>query len=138
MSSDCIFCKIVRGEIPCAKVYETDTILAFLDIAPVAFGHTLVIPKEHHDTFFDVPVSLCRDLHTALQKVGQGMMQSTKAEGMNLGMNVLQAAGQVVFHAHYHLIPRFKDDGHTLWPQKSYDHPDMMQQLAATIRNAIA
>ena len=85
MSSDCIFCKIVRGEIPCAKVYETDTILAFLDIAPVAFGHTLVIPKEHHDTFFDVPVSLCRDLHTALQKVGQGMMQSTKAEGMNLG-----------------------------------------------------
>lgn len=136
MSEECIFCKIVRGEIPCAKVYESENVLAFLDIAPVQPGHSLVIPKEHHPTLFDIPPALAEELLQALQKVGQAVMHATKAQGLNLGMNNHKAAGQLVPHAHYHLIPRFEGDGLRLWPQKSYDDTELMQKLAVGIMNA--
>jgi len=138
MSDECIFCKIVRGEIPCAKVYESDRVIAFLDIAPVQPGHALVIPKDHHPTLFDIPAALAQELQTALQRVGSAVMQATSAQGLNLGMNNHKAAGQLVPHAHYHLIPRFEGDGLSLWPQKSYDDTEKMQQLAAAIMNATA
>lgn len=137
MSEDCIFCKIVRGEIPCAKVYESDTVLAFLDISPVNKGHALVIPKDHYPTLFDIPVAHAEELLAALQNVGRAVMQSTEADGLNLGMNNYKAAGQLVPHAHYHLIPRFEADGLTLWPQNPYEDQEQMQQLAAAIHKAI-
>lgn len=137
MAEECIFCKIVRGEIPCAKVFESDSVLAFLDISPVNKGHALVIPKDHYPTMFDIPVSHAEELHAALQSVGRGVMLATKADGLNLGMNNYKAAGQLVAHAHYHLIPRFEGDGLTLWSQNPYDNQEEMQQLAAAIQNAI-
>ncbi|MDD3312092.1 HIT family protein [Pseudodesulfovibrio sp.] len=127
---DCIFCKIVAGEIPCAKVYETGTCLAFLDIAPVSAGHALVLPKDHHPTLMDVPASLGGDLLEALGKVGRAVMEATGAEGLNLFQNNYEAAGQLVHHAHFHLVPRFSGDGLRLWTQSSYDDPDEMQRLA--------
>ena len=133
MDSECIFCKIVAGDIPCAKVYESDSCLAFLDIAPVSAGHALVLPKGHYPTLMDIPFELGGDLVRALSSVGRAVMEATGADGLNLMQNNFEAAGQLVHHAHYHLIPRFSDDGLKLWPQAGYDDQDEMERLAARI-----
>ncbi|MFP5239262.1 MAG: HIT family protein [Acidobacteriota bacterium] len=137
MSADCLFCRIVRGEIPCAKVYENDAVLAFLDIAPVNKGHTLVIPKAHHADVYDLPPALGARLLEAVQAVGASFKGALGATGMNLGMNNGASAGQMVFHAHWHLIPRFDGDGLSLWPQKSYASIDEMSELARKIASFI-
>ena len=138
MGEDCIFCKIVQGEIPCAKVYETDAVLAFLDIAPVNKGHTLIVPKSHYSTLFDVPPEFGHDLLLAMRTVGKVLMDVTGATGLNMGMNNFRTAGQLVFHAHWHLIPRFDGDGLTLWEQKAYDDKDEINRLARAVREHIA
>jgi len=131
--SGCIFCKIVAGDIPCAKVFESETCLAFLDIAPVNAGHVLVLPKGHYSTLMDIPGELGGDLTQTLSKVGKAVMEATGADGLNLMQNNFEAAGQLVHHAHFHLIPRFSDDGLTLWAQTAYDDQDEMNRLAAEI-----
>ena len=134
---NCIFCKIVAGEIPCAKVYETGNVLAFLDIAPVNRGHALVIPKEHHPQLWDLPGGLGDDLLKALQRVGKAVMAATGAAGVNVMMNNHEAAGQIVMHAHFHLIPRFEDDGLRLWPQGGYGSMEEMGELAKAVAGCI-
>ena len=133
----CIFCRIVRGEIPCHEIYSTDTVLAFLDISPVTAGHALVIPKAHHATLFELPADTGRDLTLALQAVGKKVMAATKAQGLNVGMNVFEAAGQLVLHAHYHLIPRYDGDGLILWPQTPADDHEQLAKLARSIREGL-
>jgi len=135
--SDCLFCKIVAGKIPCAKVYEDHDVLAFLDIAPVSPGHTLLIPKAHHVDILDLPTNLAPALLSAIQKVGRGLLDALDAKGLNLGMNNGHAAGQVIFHAHWHLIPRHLEDGLTAWPQSGYSSSDAMHELARTIAGHI-
>jgi len=137
VDSDCIFCKIVAGEIPCAKVFESETCLAFLDIAPVNAGHALVLPKGHYPTLMDIPVEMGGDVLQALSIVGKAVMEATGADGLNLMQNNYEAAGQLVHHAHYHLIPRFSDDGLRLWEQTPYKDPDEMKRLAAEIANLV-
>lgn len=137
MSDDCIFCKIIEGKIPCAKVYDQGGIFAFLDIAPVNKGHALVVPKKHHATLFDLPPDLGRELLTALKLVGQAVMQATGAAGLNVGMNNFEVAGQLVHHAHFHLIPRHEGDGLKLWTQHAYESGEEMQKLAQAVKKAI-
>ncbi|MDQ7033210.1 MAG: HIT family protein [Desulfonauticus sp.] len=134
---ECIFCKIVKGEIPCAKIYETQNILAFLDIAPIHKGHTLVIPKEHFPTLLDLPAELGQELLETMQKVAKALQVTVKAEGINIGMNNFKPAGQIVFHAHFHVIPRYANDGLKLWPQKSYENNEEMLDLAQQISASI-
>ena len=131
--SECIFCKIVAGEIPCAKVYESEYCLAFLDIAPVSAGHALVLLKGHYPTLMDIPAELGSELLQALSRVGKAVMEATGADGLNLMQNNYEAAGQLVHHAHYHLIPRFSDDGLRLWPQSQYEDQEEMGRLATKI-----
>ncbi|SDN90598.1 histidine triad (HIT) family protein [Desulfonauticus submarinus] len=135
--SECIFCDIIHGKIPCAKVYETKNTLAFLDIAPVNKGHTLVIPKKHYPTLFDLPSELGKELLEVMQKVGEALRKTVQAEGINLGMNNFKPAGQLVFHAHFHIIPRYENDGLSLWPQKKYNNNDEMLALAQKLANNI-
>jgi histidine triad (HIT) family protein len=117
---ECIFCKIVKGEIPSNKVYEDDDILAFLDIAPVNPGHTLVIPKTHYKNLEEIPKDLLANLILVVKKVGLGIKKGIPSEGYNIGLNNDPASGQVVPHLHFHIIPRKTDDGLRLWPQKDY------------------
>ncbi|MDK2921365.1 MAG: histidine triad family protein [Desulfonauticus sp.] len=133
----CIFCEIVAGNIPCTKIYESENILAFLDIAPVNPGHTLVIPKQHYPTLLDLPPALGQELLEALQKVAKAIKEGLQADGINLGMNNYRAAGQLVFHAHFHLIPRYEKDGLTLWPQQKYESETKMQEIAQQIINKL-
>ena len=134
---DCIFCKIIRGELPCAKVLETDAVLAFLDIAPINKGHVLVIPKAHYPDIWAMPPGVAAHMQEALQKAGQGLMDALGAQGVNVGMNNGAAAGQLVFHAHWHVIPRFAGDGLAMWPPKQYDNPEEMSRTASQIATAI-
>lgn len=106
---DDIFCKIIRGEIPCHKLYEDDDVLAFLDISQVTKGHALVIPKEHYDNFLATPTELVNKVMKVAQRLGQVQIKMLGAEGVNILTNCYEAAGQTVFHFHVHVIPRYKE-----------------------------
>ena len=122
---DCIFCRIAAGELPAARVLETPLILAFLDIAPVNYGHTLVIPKAHHQNLLELPDGLWTEMGRVCRRVAQALRATLSAQGFNIGMNNFEAAGQVVFHAHIHVIPRYYTDGLQLFPQESYKPGDL-------------
>lgn len=111
MSKDCLFCKIIKGEIPCAKVYQDETVIAFLDIFPVSRGHMVVAPLEHFSTFLDFPEDRMKNYFTILQKLASQAKDNLKAEGINILQNNFEAAGQVVPHLHFHIIPRWASDG---------------------------
>lgn len=112
---DCIFCKIINGEIPCSKVYEDDKILAFLDISQTTMGHTLVVTKEHFDNFLFVPKDLLSQAISVAQKIAQAEVTGLNAKGVNILINTNEVAGQTVMHFHIHVIPRYtKEDSLTL------------------------
>lgn len=110
--SDCIFCKIVAGEIPASKVYEDDQVLAFLDITQVTKGHTLVIPKKHYRNVLDMDAEAAGQLFTTVPAIARQLKEKLGACGLNIVNNNEEAAGQTVFHTHIHLLPRFdQNDG---------------------------
>ncbi|MBI4147005.1 HIT family protein [Candidatus Woesearchaeota archaeon] len=123
--NDCIFCKIVNKQIPAYFVYENDNIVAFLDINPVNPGHTLVVPKEHHIDLLETPDEVLSDMLTRTKKIAAAVIKAVKADGFNVGINTKPAAGQVIFHTHLHIIPRFSTDGLKHWPSKKLERPEM-------------
>ena len=138
MSSDCIFCKIVAGTIPSCRVYEDPDTVAFLDIGPVVKGHTLVIPREHHDPITGTPDAVLQKLIVVAKKIAQAQKDGLGADGMNVTQANGKVAGQVVPHIHFHVIPRFEQDGHHWnWNPKQYDNPEQMEQVARRIREAM-
>lgn len=134
---NCIFCKIVKGESPCAEVFSGERVLAFLDIGPIAPGHTLVVPKAHYLNLWEVPADLAAELLTSMQTVGRALMQATQATGMNVVMNNFSSAGQVVMHAHWHLIPRFEGDGLFQVEQQPYASREALYDMAAAMQQAL-
>ena len=138
MSEDCIFCKIVAGEIPSTRVYEDDDILAFMDIGPVIKGHTLVIPKAHFDPITDTPADVLQNVIAVVQKVARAQGAGLGADGINVTQANGRVAGQVVPHVHFHVIPRFEGDGHRWnWAAKAYDSPEETASFASRIRDAM-
>ena len=134
--SDCIFCRLAAGKLPAEVVLSTPRVLAFLDIAPVHYGHTLIIPKEHYQNFLDLPDDLWTEMGRVARQVAQALQKTLYAKGFNLGMNNFEAAGQVVFHAHLHVIPRYQDDGLLLFPQGTYS-PGDMEKVGQRLREAL-
>lgn len=110
---DCIFCKIINKEIPNYTVYEDADVLAFLDIQPHAKGHTVVIPKEHFATLWDMPTEKFQDIAAGLRAAAGRVQARLKPDGMNIGINNGEAAGQAVGHVHWHILPRWIGDGGT-------------------------
>ena len=131
---DCIFCKIVRGEIPSATVFENDAVLAFLDINPVSKGHTLVIPKVHYASFAEIPADALAQLGEALRRISTAVTSQLTADGFNILLNNGRAAGQLIDHAHFHLVPRNEADGVMSWPAV---HPYAEGEMEA-IRSVLA
>ena len=135
--SDCLFCKIIDGEIPCHKVYEDDQILAFLDIQPLTRGHTLVIPKEHAPSMDKLSPDSAAALGKALPIVSSAVLKSTESIAYNLVQNNGPEAGMSIAHVHVHIIPRYPDSTHSfLWDYGKIDHKDATS-LAESITNAI-
>jgi len=108
---DCVFCKIVRGDIPSKKVFDSENFIGVLDINPVAEGHTLIIPKKHYRLILDMPSLLGAELVDAIKKVSLDLIKDGKAEGFNIIQSNEKVAQQEVPHLHFHIIPRKKDDG---------------------------
>jgi histidine triad (HIT) family protein len=108
MSENCIFCKIVQKQAPSSVVYEDQQVLAFMDIRPVSEGHTLIIPKPHHENIFDTPEELLAQTHRVTKKVAAAVKAAVKADGISIVQQNGAAAGQEVFHLHVHVIPRFE------------------------------
>ena len=125
---NCVFCKILAGEIPSAKIYEDEKVLSFLDIAPFNYGHTLIIPKYHAHGISDLPEEYRNAVFAAAAKLAPAVMRATGASGFNLLMNNGETAGQTVPHAHLHIIPRFVDDKVLLGAsQKQYQGTELAE-----------
>lgn len=133
-NQDCIFCRIVKGEIPADKVYEDDEFLGFLDITPINPGHTLLIPKEHYENLYNLPDEILSKMAPIIKKIAIAVKKGVNADGINLGMNNERPAGQLVFHAHFHIMPRFINDGHHHWKGAQYKE-DESQNIAEKIKN---
>lgn len=133
--NDCIFCKIIKGDIPSYKVYENDDVYAFLDIHPANKGHTLVIPKKHARNIFDIPHENWSSVMSAVRLLAGTIEKAVGADGINLAMNNREHAGQVVDHTHVHIIPRFKGDGLRLMPGHAYKEGEAEQILSSITAN---
>ena len=134
--NDCIFCKIISGELPSFKVYEDERVIAFLDIRPVNAGHTLVVPKAHSQNIFDIKPEDWDAVAGVTRVLAIAIEKGTGADGVNIAMNNREHAGQVVHHPHVHIIPRFKGDGIKLMPQRTYQDKEA-ETTAEKIRSCL-
>ena len=134
---DCIFCEIVAGNIPAAKVYEDEHVLAFMDIAPANPGHTLVIPKHHYRNIFDIPTEVGSQIMQAAIPIANAIRTALNPDGFNLFQANEAAGSQTVFHFHLHLIPRWESDtiGSPWRPREG--NPEEIGNIAAKIREAL-
>lgn len=131
---DCLFCKIVAGEIPAERVYEDGAVIAILDIKPVNPGHVLVIPRKHSDGLHDADPATLDATIRAAQKIGQALLASGLAEAFNLAQNNGALAGQVIAHLHLHVIPRRAGDGFKHWPGTPYASEAEAKKVAEKVR----
>jgi len=121
---DCVFCKIIAGQIPSTIVHSDEKVFSFLDINPANKGHTLVVPRTHYPTFNDIPPSEIQHLFETAQTISKAMEKGLHADGYNLMCNNKRPAGQEVDHVHIHIIPRFNGDHVSVklgWEYKKYD-----------------
>lgn len=132
-----IFEKIVDREIPVDIVYEDDRVLAFFDAHPVNYGHTLVIPKKKFVNIFDADEAVFGHMAQIAARIGRALKEATGCEGINLIMNNEASAGQVVFHAHIHIIPRYTGDGAGHHPPKKEYAPEKAKEIVAKLSGNI-
>ncbi len=133
---DCLFCKIAAHEVDSNIVYEDDKVIAFLDINPVNPGHVLVVPKHHAEQLLELPDEDLFPVMTVTKKVMKALMDQPDVDGVNIMQNNYTAAGQVVPHVHFHVIPRKTGDGHRHWPGLAYKD-DEAAAVAGKIKTAI-
>ncbi|MFO0949750.1 MAG: HIT family protein [Isosphaeraceae bacterium] len=125
---DCLFCKIVRGQIPSAAVLESHDVVAFLDINPVNPGHVLLVPRAHHANLTELPDDLAAKAGALLPRLCRAVVAATGADGFNLIVNNGRVAGQTIDHGHWHIIPRFRDDAvNWPWPHSTYSGDELAQ-----------
>jgi len=125
---NCIFCKIVEGSIPAAKIYEDDHVVAFLDISPFEKGHFLVVPKQHIHILTELPEELLKHTIAVVQRLSAHLMERLPCDGFNLLQNNGACATQTVPHVHFHIIPRF--NGKPLnWISGAYESTEEMKHV---------
>ena len=134
---NCIFCKIVSGEIPSSKIYEDENVLSFLDVNPVNEGHSLIIPKKHFENIYDLPDEILCEIIKVSKKLSIKIKESMGADGINVYMNNGITAGQQVPHAHIHIIPRLENDGFTYWHGKKSYSKEERNDAAEKISKAL-
>jgi histidine triad (HIT) family protein len=136
-AQDCIFCKIASGQIPALKIYEDDVIIAFLDIGPISEGHTLVMSRQHSERVHSCPPELLGEVWSRIGKIAGAVISAVGAEDYNILCNNGRAAGQVVDHLHFHIIPRRPgDDVFTQWPSFKYAQ-GKAETIAAKIKSKL-
>ncbi|PKH08880.1 HIT family protein [Planomicrobium sp. MB-3u-38] len=139
--TNCIFCKIISGDIPSVKIYEDENVFAFMDIMPLSKGHTLLIPKTHRESVYDLTPEEAGSLFSVAPKIAAAIKETFNPEGMNLLNNNGAKAGQSVFHFHLHFIPRYgESDGFgAKWITKEKEFTaERIQELAEEVKNKLA
>ncbi len=125
---DCVFCRIVAGDIPCHRVYEDGHVLAFLDVGPLSRGHCLVIPKGHWETLDRVPGEVAAAIGAVLPRLARAVCAATGTAAYNVLQNNGAAANQAVMHVHFHIIPKFNGDGLQLaWNPQDLEDPEPLR-----------
>jgi histidine triad (HIT) family protein len=136
-AQDCIFCRIASGQIPAVKIFEDEVVVAFLDIGPVSDGHTLVMPRKHVEQVHSCPPELLGEIWTRLSKIAGAIVSATGADGYNVLCNNGRAAGQIVDHLHFHIVPRKTGDGvFAQWPSYKYAQ-GKADTIAAKIKSGL-
>ncbi len=131
--TNCIFCKILAGEIPSTAVYEDDSFRAILDVNPAARGHVIIITKKHAANIFELPEEDASKIFVVAKKIATAVKKAYNCDGVNIVQNNGEAAGQTVFHVHVHVIPRFQNDTVNIkWKQG--DMPEDMEAIAEEIK----
>lgn len=132
----CIFCDVVAGKIPSHVVYEEDGVFAFLDIRPLFPGHTLVVPRDHHETLGDLPPDELGPVFAAVRRLATAVEEAMEAEGTFVALN--NRVSQSVPHLHVHVVPRRRKDGLRgfFWPRHSYRDQEHIEDTARRIRTA--
>ena len=134
---DCVFCKIVSGDIPSNTIYENSEFKVIMDASPAAKGHVLVLPKEHYKDIYDIDAETAGKLFQLAAVVARALKEVLNCDGLNILQNNGVIAGQTVFHFHMHLIPRYEGDDVTVkWKEHSMDAEEM-DQLRKDIRKAL-
>jgi histidine triad (HIT) family protein len=139
--ADCIFCKIINGDIPAAKVFENEHVLAFMDISQVTKGHTLVIPKVHKENIYELTPEISKQLFEQVPRIANAIKEQFNPVGMNLLNNNGEQAGQAVFHYHMHIIPRYgKGDGFgAVWKTHTSEYSqEDLQNIAQSISKSLS
>lgn len=131
--NDCIFCKIINGQLPSYKIYEDDFAYAYLDISGDYFGHTLVVPKKHFVNVLDCDAKFLQGVINAVQIVSNHFVRDCGFDGVNVLNASGQSAEQSVFHLHFHVIPRKQDDGLHLYPARDNQGYDLAQVCAQLV-----
>ena len=137
VKDDCIFCKIARGEIPSATIYESPECRVILDISPANKGHALIITKEHFDNIYELDADTAAKVFSLATVLAKAIREETGCEGMNIVQNNGEVAGQTVNHFHLHLIPRFAGDGVKVTWEQGETVDEEQKALAAAIRKHI-
>ena len=130
----CIFCRIAQKRVPANLVYEDEKAIAFLDIRPLSEGHTLIIPKSHYETIFDIPEELLMHIHGVTKRVALAVKKATQADGISIMQQNGKAAGQEILHLHVHIIPRCEDQKLPKFSETSEASKEKLSQTAAKIR----
>jgi histidine triad (HIT) family protein len=130
----CIFCRIVQKQVPSSLVFEDEKVMAFLDIKPLTEGHTLVIPKAHYESIFDIPKESIAYLHGITKRIAIAVEKATKADGISIIQQNGKAAGQDIFHLHVHVIPRYEDQKLPSFSEISEVDREKLSQTAQKIR----
>lgn len=132
--SNCIFCKIANGEIPSSTIYEDEDFRVFLDLAPAAKGHALIVPKEHYANIYELDESLCSKIFVLAKKLTVHMTDILHCDGFNIMQNNGPVAGQTVFHFHLHLIPRYEGDTAGIRWNPGSAEPEDLKKLVEELR----
>lgn len=135
---DCIFCRIIEGEIPATKIFEDQNSVAIFDINPVAKGHSLYISKKHYNDLLEVPPGKLAPILTNLPKVAAALLKATGSEGFNILQNNQRCAGQLIPHLHFHIIPRKTGDKVNFnWQPQPYNKEEMVD-LAGKVKQNLS
>ena len=134
--TDCIFCDIINGKLPCHLIHKDDNHIVILDRYPIDVGHSLIITKKPYEKLTDMNVGEIMDLFSKIPKIINAIIKATKADGFSIAQNNGKAAKQIIPHVHVHIIPRYNDTG-TLWLKRKILNDNELDELAQKIRNCI-
>jgi histidine triad (HIT) family protein len=134
LTENCIFCKIVKKQAPASIIYEDQTVLAFLDLRPVNEGHTLVIPKSHYETIYDIPEDLIGKVHQKAKQIAVAVKKTVNAQGISIIQQNERAANQDIFHFHIHVIPRFEGQKLPRFSEIPQANRERLEQIASEIK----